>query len=334
MSNESTGSISPVSDESVAPHIPAMDEEVATEEVVEDDGSDLSIDGAEPVPTAAEIDAAAKAGEITKQQAQSMKKKLKLKVNGVEEEVEFDLSDEAALVRELQKSRAFDKTAKDHAGYKSQVDQMMKLLMEDPETVLERLGIDVDKLSEGRLTKKIDEMKKSPEQVKQEKLEKELEELRKEKKEIEEGKKRAEEDKLRNEAASQIENDIASALEVKGSFLPKKSPWVLSKVAQYMMMGMKAGYTSVSAKDVIPLVEKAYREELAELLDSSTEDQLEELVGKKNMDRYRKSKVSKNKAAVPVKPKIEDTGSVARKSEPKVEDSKKYRMKDLFGYRK
>lgn len=330
MSNESVGSISPVSDEAMAPIVPAMDEDAT--DVVEDDGSDLSIDGAEPVTTAAEIDAAAKAGEISKAQAQSMKKKLKLKVNGVEEEVEFDMGDEQALIRELQKSRAFDKTAKESASYKSQVDQMMKLLVSDPELVLERLGIDVDKLSEGRLSKKIDEMKKSPEQVKQEKLEKELEDLRKEKKEIEEQKKLAEEDKLRNQAASQIENDIAEGLDAKGSFLPKKSPWVLSKVAQYMMMGMKAGYTNVTAKDVIPLVEKAYREELADLLDSSSEDQLEELVGKKNMDRYRKGKVAKNKAA-PIKPKIEDTGS-RRKEEPKVEDSKKYRMKDLFGYRK
>lgn len=333
MSNESIGSISPVSDEAAAPHVPVMDEDVATEEVVEDDGSDLSIDGAEPVTTEAEIDAAAKAGEISKAQAQSMKKKLKLKVNGVEEEVEFDLGDEAALIRELQKSRAFDKTAKESASYKSQVDQMMKLLVSDPETVLERLGIDVDKLSEGRLSKKIEEMKKSPEQIKQEKLEKELEDLRKEKKEIEEAKKRAEEDKLRNEAASQIETDIAAALEAKGSFLPKRSPWVLSQVAQYMMMGMKEGYHNVTAKDVIPLVEKAYREQLADLLDSSSEDQLEEIVGKKNMDRYRKSKVSKSKVAAPIKPKIEDTGS-KRKEEPKPDEGKKYRMKDLFGYRK
>lgn len=333
MSNESVGSISPVSDEAAAPHIPVMEEESA-EDVV-DDGADLSIDGAEPVTTAAEIDAAAKAGEISKAQAQSMKKKLKLKVNGVEEEVEFDMGDEAALVRELQKSRAFDKTAKDSAAYRSQVDQMMKLLMEDPETVLERLGIDVDNLSEKRLSKKIDEMKKSPEQVKQEKLEKELEDLRKEKKEIEAAKKLAEEDKLRNQAASQIENDIAAGLEAKGSFLPKNSPWVLSQVATYMMMGMKAGYDNVTAKDVIPLVEKAYREQLADLLDSSSEDQLEDIVGKKNMDRYRKSKVAKSKTAAPVKPRIEDTGSAGRKvAEPKAEDNKKYRMKDLFGYRK
>lgn len=337
MSNESIGSISPIADAApVAEEVnTASVEEGSAEssEEIEDDGSDLSIDGVEAEVKA--IDEAVKSGDISKKAAESMKKKLKLKVNGVEEEVEFDMGDEAALIRELQKSRAFDKTAKEHAGFKAQVDQLMSMLMDENqrESVLERLGIDVDKLAETRLSRKIDEMKKSPEQVKQEKLEQELEQLRKEKKEIEDAKKRAEEDKLRNEAASQIEADITEALESKNSFLPKKSPWVLRTVGQFMFLAAQKGYPQVTAKDVMPLVEKEYREQMSELFDNAPEERLEEIVGKKNLDRYRKAMMSKRKTTpVPNKPKIQDTGS---KATPKQEEEpKKYRMKDLFGYRK
>lgn len=100
-------------------------------------------------------------------------------------------------------------------------------------------------------------------------------------------------------------------------------------------MAIQNGYPGVTAKDVLPLVERKYKEEMAELFSVSSEDMMEQLIGKDNLNRYRKSIISKKKAgpAVPNKPKIEDTGT-ARKVEDKQEDRPKYRMKDLFGYRK
>jgi hypothetical protein len=330
--NESLGSLSPVSDERLAaPATPAEEVVEDTTTEVEDDGEDLAIDGVEAKEEA--IDAAQKAGEISKAQAQSMKKKLKLKVNGVEEDVEFDMNDEAALIRELQKSRAFDKTAKESAQFKSQVDQAFALLQQDPEAFMEKMGINVDDLAEKRINKRVEEMKKSPEQLEQEKLQKELEQLRQEKKAAEEARKKADDDRLRNTAAAQIENDITEALDAGKSFLPKKSPWVLRNISQYMIMAIQNGYPQVTAKDVLPLVEKKYQEEMAELFSVSSEDMMEKLIGKENLNRYRKSVISKKKAgpAAPNKPRIEDTGTTRK--EEKQEEKPKYRMKDIFGYR-
>lgn len=330
MSEVNTGAPAPA--EAAAPSEAPVETQTEQVDDIQDDGSDLDMSDSQP-QTNADIDAAQKAGEITKKEAQAMKKKLKLKVDGQEEEVEFDLSDEQALIRELQKSRAFDKRNKEHMSFKSQVDQMLKMLQDAPEEVLEKFGIDVDKLAETRLSRRVEEMKKDPKEIENEKMQKELEELRKEKKRIEEEKQQAEQEKLRNQAATAIENDISSALESGKSFLPKNSPWVLRTIGQYMYMAATNGYPQVSAKDVLPLVEKEYRTQFQELAGSLSEDKLEELVGKANLDRYRKSIVSKNRSKAATKPKIEDTGTKSSTKE-KEAPKEKVSFRDVFNYRK
>jgi hypothetical protein len=298
---------------------------------INDDGSDI-ID--EAAPEAAAIDAAAKAGDITKQQAAVMKKKLMIKVDGVESEEEIDFADEENLKKHLQKSKAFDKRLKEFSGYKSQVEQMLEMLKSDPEALLEKMGINVDELSEKRLSKKVDEMKKSPEQLKAEKMEKELDELRKEKKAAKDSEEKAQLENMRNQAAQQIEGDITSALSNAKSVLPKNSPIVLQRVAQTMLMAMQNGYPQVTAKDVIPLVEKQWKEELNAFFSVSSEDTLEALVGKTNLDKYRKAKITNKKAApvIAAKQSVKDTG--AKPSTKAEAEPKKYKMKDVFDFRK
>ena len=74
--------------------------------------------------------------------AKELKKKLKLKVDGEEYEEEIDFNDDENLRKHLQKSKAFDKRAKEFTGYKSQVEQLLKMLEEDPEALLEKMGKD------------------------------------------------------------------------------------------------------------------------------------------------------------------------------------------------
>lgn len=325
MSDVNTGAPAPAADTSAAAPVDGAAEVV-------DDGSDLGIADSGAPTDATAIDAAAKAGQITKQQAVQMKKTLKLKVDGQEENFEFDPNDEASLVRELQKARAFDKRNKEHSGFKSQVDQFLKMLQEAPESALEKMGIDVDKLAEARLSKRVEEMKKTPQQIKEEKLQAELEQLRKEKKDADEAKQKAQQESMRNKAAAEIETDISEALENAKSFLPKKSPWVLKNIAQYMYMAATNGYPQVTAKDVLPLVEKQYREEMAELASVSSEDMLEQLVGKANLDRYRKAAISKSKTKAATKPEIKDTGTPKTKEEaPK--KSEKIPFNKVFNFR-
>lgn len=291
-----------------------------SEPEVDDDLSDLGEEGSEDLSSEAGIEAAQKAGEISKKEAANLKKKLKIKVDGEESEVELDLADEEALKREIQKARAFDKRTKEWSGYRSQVEQAFELAKNDPEKFLELMGHDVDGLSEKRLSRKIEEMQKSPEQIEQEKMRQELEELRKAKKEAEEKAQQAALEKAKNEQAAQIESEISSAMDDAKSFLPKGDPEVYALVAQYMLMAINKGYHNVSAKDVIPLVEKRYRDQVSKLLGSSTDDLLESLVSKERLNSYRKAKVQQKKSVpAAAKPKIQDTG-VRKPKEEKQEE--------------
>lgn len=273
------------------------------------------------------IDAAEAAGDISEKEAKERKKILKLKVDGEEFEETVDLDDEEALKKHLQKSKAFDKRLKEFSGYKSQVDQLLNMLQNDPEALLEKMGLNVDELAEKRLSRKIEEMKKSPEQLEREKMEKELEDLRKEKKKAEEERQKAELEKMRNEQAQQIETDISEALDSAKSILPKKNPIVMQRIAQTMLMAMKNGYPEVTAKDVIPLVEKQWKNELNEFFSVVPEEVLEQLVGKNNIDRYRKKRIA-------AKPKVETktANQVVKETGKKVEEkpSEKVSYKDFF----
>ena len=267
--------------------------------------------------------------EDKKEALQALKKKLKLKVDGQEFEEEYDPNDEEYMRRELQKAKAFDKRSKEYATLQSQVDQLVDMIKNQPDVVLERLGMNVDDFAEKRLARKLEDMKKSPEQLERDKMQQELEDLRKEKKKIQEEKDKSEMEKLRNEQASQINEEIMSALQDSKSVLPKKNPLVLQRIAQTMVMAMKNGYPNVTAKEVIPVVEKQWKKEMNEFFAESPEDLIEMLVGKEPLTKYRKSLYSKNKASKAVnKPASPvDSGTTSKEDNSQ---GKAKSMKDFF----
>lgn len=279
----------------------------------------------------AAIEAAAAAGEITKKEAQVLKKKLKIKVDGVESEEDIDFNDEETLRKHLQKSKAFDKRMQEYSGYKNQMDQILEMLDKDPEGLLEKLGKNVDELAEKRLTKRVEELKKSPEQVANEKMQKELEDLRAAAKKAQEANEMAELEKLKNQHALEIERDIKEALDSTDTILPKRNKAILSRIGQGLNLAMKNGYPQATAKDIIPFIQQQYLAELAEVFTDMPEDKLEAIIGKPVLEKWRKSLISKSKAAiaVPVKAKIEDVGvkksTVAEDSKTAAEKQKEFK---------
>lgn len=265
------------------------------------------------------------AAEPEKKLTAAQKKKLKLKIDGAEEEFEVPESDEE-LAKYFQKAKAFDKRSNEHAQFKSQVDAMIAMLQADPEAFLEKAGFNVDELAEKRLDRRVKEMQKSPEQLEREKMQKELEDLRKEKKAAEEAKEKAQAEKLRDQEAAKIQSDIMEGIENAKTSLPKKNPKVYQKVAQALYFAVTNGYPQVTVKDVLPIVEKEWKAELASYFQDADDDMIEMMVGKANLDRYRKSQISKKKSKVPAKPVIVDTGS--SKTEEKPVD--KITMKNFF----
>lgn len=301
----------------------------AAEQIVE--GDEVSVEELES-PEDAAIAAAEKSGDLTKKQAQDLRKKLKIKVDGEESEVELDFNDEETLKKHLQKSNAFDKRLKEFSSYKNQVDQMIQMLQNDPEAFLEKAGYNVDDMAEKRLKRKVEEMKKTPEQLEKETMQKELEGLKKKLKDEEDLKAQAEMEKLRQTQAASIQEEIMGALDDVKNKLPKNNPFVVEKIARNMVFAMKNGYPNVTAKDVIPIVEKQWKEELRSYFDTSTEDFFEELVGKSNLDRYRKQKISaarKSSANTQTaKQIVQDTGNTKKVEKEKPKAS----FKKLFSY--
>jgi hypothetical protein len=278
-----------------------------------------------------DIAAAVQAGEISKKEAQVLRKKLVLKVDGEEIEEEVDWNDEDGLKKHLQKSKAFDKRSKEFSSYKTNVDAFLKRLQDDPESLLEEMGYDVDSMSEKRLSKKIEELKKSPEQLEKEKMQKELESLKKRIESEEKEKERLELEAKRNQHAMEIQEGIMKGLEDTKSKLPKDNPRVIEMIGQNMLFAMKNGYPNVTPKDVIPIVERQYRDEIRKFMDISPEDLIEEFVGKDNLARYRKKQLAASRSSVKTetpKQMIRDTGT----SKPKEEVKEKKSFKKLFSY--
>lgn len=295
-------SVAPVA--TSTPTAPAVETPTLDKQSISTDGpSDSDLNGMD----AAELEAAAKKGEISKEQAKDLKKKLKLKVYGQDVEAEYDLGDEEMLKREFQKSKSFDKLSKDSSEFQKQVDGMLKMLKENPADILEKLGLDVDDFAEKRLTKKLEEMKKSPEQLEKELMQKELEDLRQEKKAAKEAQEAADHERLKGQAMQQITEEISGALDKSKSFLPRK-PKIMQRVAETMMFAMQNGFSEVTAADVIPIVEKQFEQEMNEYFGDAPEEVIERLAGKEALTRYRKSIYQKNKSTPAPDKKVVETG--------------------------
>lgn len=323
MSDSQQGSTPSIVESPAAAEGSALESSESTVDILEDIEGSEEDSGQEASPEQQAKDQAEKDKAVL-----GLKRKLKLKVDGEEVEEELDLGNEEELKKRLQKARAFDKRSQELASFKSQVDEFLKQLQTAPDVILEKLGLNVDELAEQRLRRKVEELEKSPEQKEREKMHKELEQLRKEKEEAEKQRQEAEMEKLRNETAKQIEDDILGALDEAKSILPRQNPEIVHRIARAMYFAMQNGYPEVTAKDVVPIVEKQYRDELSNLFGAVPEDILEDLIGKPNLDRLRKKRIAAQRAkTATAKQVVKDTGT--RKEEDEQPKERK-RIKDFF----
>lgn len=309
-------------------------EVLESEGMMSEDGSSSDEQASSGEEQSEAIDKAQAEGKITKKQADSMRKQLKIKVDGKEETVELDLGNDEELKRHLQKAKAFDKRAKEFSELKGSVENLMKRIMSgndaDAEQALMDLGMkNPEEFAAKLLERKIKELEKSPEQIEREKMQKELEELRSEKKRIQEEKEKAEMEKMRDQHAAEIERDITKALEDSKSVLPKNNPRVMRRIAQTMLHAMEQGYSDVTVNDVVPIVEKEWREEIRSYFDSSAEELIEELVGKNNLEKLRMKRLSKRpQAPKATASSIKDTGNKTQDDSEKPKKSLKSFLMD------
>jgi hypothetical protein len=304
VSEESSQENSPESQESIQESQPVGGQE-ALQEVVED----------------------AIASGASEKEVKNLIKEFQLKVNGKMVSKKIDLSDENALRNELQLSAAARNAMQESANLKKLYESEVNRLRQDPFSVLAEMGLDPDQLAEMRIQQRIEEMKKSPEQLEREKIQAELQAAREEANKLKAERESEQFEKLKEQAAAQIETEIEQALDAHKT-LPK-SRHIVKRIADSMLWAMGNGFDEVTAEDVMPLVEKEWREEMGRLMDDSPEDVLEQLIGQRNIERLRAKRLnamstSNAKTANSIKP---TAGSVQKQEEQKRE---KIKQRDFF----
>lgn len=110
----------------------------------------------------------------SKKEIQNMIKKFDLKVNGKTVSREVDLSDDNFLKNQFQLAEAARQSMQQSSELKKLYEKEVGRLRSNPWEVLKELGMDPDELAELRIQSRIEEMKKSPEQLERESIQKEL----------------------------------------------------------------------------------------------------------------------------------------------------------------
>lgn len=266
--------------------------------------------------------------EVEKKAEENLRRKYNLKVNNKVKEVELDLSNDEEVQKYLQKALAAEEKFQEAASVRKQAEQLVNALKTNPLAVLmhPELGLDVKALAQQVLTQEIEDMQKTPEQKRIEELERALKDREEKERSLEEEKRQAEMGRIQEEAFQELDSQISSAL--SKSELPK-SPYVVKRIADAMIEAVNMGYKDITVEQIMPFVEDSITTEFQRMFDEAPEQTaeklMEKLVGKKNLDRYRKTKVARVKR--PVQASVQDTGGKTSDAEKKEENLK---FKDVF----
>ena len=254
-------------------------------------GNEVSGEKAAAIDDAAEQVQDAIDDGASKEEVQELIKTFKIKVNGKEKEITLDLNDNEDIIRRLQMAEGGHEAMQRSAEMEKNLEGEIQNLIDDPWTTLEDLGFDVDKLAEERIQSRINQLQKSPEEIAQDERNTELEELRQQRREKEEESEQQEFERLQLKAESDIDTQITEALSATTQ-LPK-SPYIVKRVADAMLAALDSGRQDVTAKDVLPWVEKEINEELQELFAAMPDKVLTKYIGNQTMERLRKQRLSK-----------------------------------------
>jgi hypothetical protein len=266
--------------------------------------------------------------EEVKEAKAELKRRMKFKVNGREVEREIDLNDESSLQELLQKGFAADERFQSASALEKKMKEFAALLQQDPFEALVAAGHDPDKLTEAYMEKRVQELAKSPEQLQLEKLQKELEKERKQRENMEQEKLTAEQARVEAEYSRQLDDEITSALST--SNLPK-SPYVVKRIAENLMLGIEQGHEDISVGDVMPLVERQIQEEIRQMFEAMPEDVIEKVLGDGVSNKLRKRRLSNLKKAPETATTVKATGQTEiNKAKAKEEPKPAISAKEFF----
>lgn len=330
MSNDVNGSVS--SDVSTT-----GEESTVENTSTEEGGDESSVEASSETPsTEGELKEAvqeAVANGASKKEVQKLMEIFQLKVNGKTIEKEFDLSDKVAMQKELQMAAAGREAMQVKAEYEKALNTLVTRLKEDPLALAEELGLDADEMAAIRLQKKLDEAKKSPEQIEFEKMQKEIESYRKREQERELQLKDAESRKVQEEAIKELDEEIEQALNAYTS-LPKGSPIVMDLIAKNLNWAMdnfdKFGFDKpedVRVEHILPSVEKDLTKYMNKFFEDIPMDLYNKYLGNKASENMRQQRIKSAKKVNNIS-NVEKT-TATQTAEKKV-DGPKLSLKDFM----
>jgi hypothetical protein len=273
----------------------------------------------------------AKENGASKEEIKNMIKDYQLKVNGKVINRKIDLSDDQAIIRELQLAEAGKRAMSESAELKKLFKTQLEEWKNDPWKLMQDLGLDPDEAAELRLRQKVEELKKSPEQIQREQMQRDLEDLRAKLKAKEDQELESKKNAAYQQAIQELDVEIVEALKSHTS-LPNSSR-VHKQIADTMLWAMDNGFENVKVEDVLPTVEKELRKEIEELASQLPEEMLEAYFGKKNVDRVMK-KVVASKPKIPAKvPSLNDVKPGVSKQIQEDKPRPKVRVEDFMRMR-
>jgi len=273
---------------------------------------------------------------VQKAVAAKMLKSLRIKVDGqeYEEKLPFELDENnKEAVEYMKKQLQFSKVSQKRMGEKTQIENEVRSFFEqlkaNPRKMLSdpNIGIDLKKLAAQMIEEEISNSQKSPDQLKREQLENELREERDARKREKEDNDAREFQRIQETEYERYDTLMSQALDK--SDLPK-SPYVVKKMADYMMLGLQNNM-DVSPEDVLPLVREEILEDIRQMAQSMPLETIERLFGGDVLTKIRKGNISRAKIQPKTNnPKLPDVG--ATKATPKKVDEKdKVTFKKFFG---
>lgn len=221
----------------------------------------------------------------------SRKRKINIKVDGQEEEVEFDPDNEEELRKHLQLSRAAMKKMSEAAKTKKQAEMFIEQLKSDPKKVLSNpnLGLDFRQIAEEYLYEQIQRESMSPEEIeyneKMERLKKYEEQEKTSKQQAEEARVQA----MQQKYVQSYDKTITDALQSSG--LPK-TPATVKRMAMLLSKNLDMGL-DLDPSDLVGEVKKSYFSEFKEMFSQADADFILSILGDDISNKIRKKDLEK-----------------------------------------
>jgi hypothetical protein len=235
-------------------------------------------------------------------------RKLKLKVDGAEEEL-----DESEVISRAQKYSAADKKFQEAAKVRKQAESFIRALRENPKAVLSNpnLGINLREFAEKVLWEDLQEQLVPPEEKERRAEKAELERLREEKRLREETARQQEQEQLKEKYRQDWSKKFNEALEQGG--LPR-TDWTVKQMAAYMKQALANGHKHIQPADVVELVKSDWVQAQKEMFKHFDAEKLIEVLGADAAEKIRQHDLKKFRSGAP-EPRPDNKSESTKKPE-------------------